>query len=292
MMRGFKNLVKKNKQEPYVHVSLPFTRASRKRNTMSLRVVKPTNNAARRRIAAIAIRAHTLKKARAVTLNMRMNRPGSVLGQEPNWHGPRKLLNQLTRTGVKIGAQSLHGVVKRLRIGTVDNRYVIKTVKFRQQKVLLKEQAKLQWFRQEVAVGQMPGIENVGPRIHAWRLRPDGAEYVMDNVEMGDPLAKTYSFYQVNRKYPGAFYGAVAQVLHNFHVVTRGQHGDLHGENILFVKRGPRFDVRIIDYGSWKSDRVTHMVPIVTNSNVQAYKLNNGRIFRKNENMLGHLVRG
>jgi len=222
-----------------------------------------------------------------------MNRPGSILGQELGWHGDRRVLDNTRRTGQRIGALSAHGIVKRLvNINTgIDNRYVIKFIKFKQQQVMFKEQPKLKMFRQEVAIGQLPGIEGVGPKIHAWRLRPDGGEYIMDNVEMGDPGAQTFTYYQIRRKYPGTFNNSIKMALKNFHEITGGQHGDLHGENILFVKHDKSFTIQIIDYGSWKSDSNTSETLENSKNIVPIYRLANGRLFRKNQNMITELLK-
>ena len=152
---------------------------------------------------------------------------------------------------------------------------------------MLEKQPKLKWFLTEVAVGQMENIEAVGPRIYAWRLRPDGAEYVMDNVEMGDPTAKTYTYYQVGNRLKKILNPAVIQVIEKFHRITKGQHGDIHGNNILFVQRGPNVDVRIIDYGSWKSDDNSNG-KLVGN---KVWRLENGRLFRRNQNMINELFK-
>jgi hypothetical protein len=287
MIKGFKNLRKKDKSF-YAHVSIPPP-PRRVRKVLTIKESPRSVNKGRKRMAGLAIAMHS----RAASLNSRMNRVGSVLANEPNWHGSQKLLGNLVRTGIKIGAQSVHGVVKRLRHRTSMNRYVIKTIKFKQQRVIVgdAEQPKLRWFREEVAIGQLPHIEAVGPRIHAWRLRPDGAEYVMDNVEMGDPNSKTYTYYQLNRKYPGAFKEILTKALNLFHSITKGQHGDLHGDNILFVKHGPRMDIRIIDYGSWKSDKNTNMTLENAKASVPVYRLASGRLFRLNDNMLKHLFK-
>ena len=275
----------------YVPVSLNNTTTTRRlpMETLTARVSPKPNTNKQIRIA------NTLVKIQRRNVP---NRIGSILGKEPNWHGDRRLLGSLIRTGQKIGQQSVHGVVKRLSfkhesqsgraVAYVNNRYVIKKISFRQQKVITqgKEQPKLKWFRTEVRVGQMPHIEAVGPRIHAWRLVPDGAEYVMDNVELGDPAAKTFTFYQVKRRFGNIFNDAVLKTLDMFHRITGGQHGDFHGENILFVQRGKRFDIRIIDYGSWKSDAETLGEALKGN----IFRLSNGRLFRRNENMVRYLT--
>ena len=226
MIKGFSNLVKKRNK--YVHVSLNNIRPSYRSSTITrtTRENTPRQNNKQNRIA------NTLVKIKPKNIP---NRVGSVLGKEPFWHGDRKLLNSLIRTGQKIGNQSVHGVVKRLSFHGVDNRYVIKKISFRQQQIITQgmEQRKLRWFRTELRVGTMPHIEAVGPRIHAWRLVPDGAEYVMDNVELGDPNAKTYTFYQIKKHFKKFFNPAVEQVLDKFHQITGGQHGDFHGERVL-----------------------------------------------------------
>ena len=280
MIRGFSTLVKKKNQ--YVPVSLNnITQQStrRPRNTGSARESPRPNSNKRVRIA------NTMVKIQRKNVP---NRVGSILGKEPNWHGDRRLLADLVRTGQKIGQQSVHGVVKRLDFHGVLNRYVVKKMTFRQQNVITqgREQPKLQWFRTEVRVGQMPNIEAVGPRIHAWRLTKDGAEYVMDNVELGDPAAKTYTFYHIQKHFKNIFNGAVLQTLDMFHKITGGQHGDFHGENILFVRRGQKLDVRIIDYGAWKSD--AELLGEALRGNI--YRLANGRLFRRNENMVKYIL--
>ena len=274
MIRGFKALVKKNN---YVHVTYPHARVRRSPSPS-----KSVPNKKSPRILSPGV-ARMIQVATASNTN----RPGSVLGREPNWHGDRALLNKLVRTSTRIGAQSMHGTVRELVDSStgITNRWCIKTVKFRTPE-------KLKWFMNEVRVGTLKNIEAIGTRIYAWRRRLDGAEYVMDNVEMGDPNAKTFTFYQIRKKYGNTFNVAVARALDAFHTVTRGEHGDLHGDNILFVQRGKTFDIRIIDYGTWKSDNNTLGKPYITKMKIPVYRLKNGRMFRENGDMLMSILGG
>ena len=112
----------------------------------------------------------------------------------------------------------------------------------------------------------------------------------MDNVEMGDPTAKTFTYYQIKRRFGNIYNSSVQQVVDMFHTITLGQHGDLHGNNIVFVKRGNSMDIRIIDYGSWKDD-TEPLVFLKTLNNVHIYRLSNGRLFRENKNMLEHIFK-
>ena len=112
----------------------------------------------------------------------------------------------------------------------------------------------------------------------------------MDNVEMGDPTAKTFTYYQIKKRYGNGINDSVQKVVDMFHTITDGQHGDLHGNNIVFVKRGNRMDIRIIDYGSWKDDREP-LVFLKNMNRIKVYRLSNGRLFRENKNMLEHIFK-
>ena len=185
MIRGFKTLVQKPE---YIHVSASARRIPR---TRSLRKSVGAKTSPRKLPPSIQRIIQLLSEK-----NTANNKPGSLLKNEPNWHGDRALLSRLVRTGDRIGAQSVHGVVRRLvdtETGST-NRWCIKTIKFWTPE-------KREWFRQEVRIGSLPGIEEVGPRIHAWRQRVDGGEYVMDNVQMGDPSAKIVTIPQVDERF-------------------------------------------------------------------------------------------
>lgn len=313
---GFASLMvqpQKKEKANFVHTSYPSTLRMRPKTKVIVRSLKNKNkikvpNIQLVRLHNAAVKAHTAKRNWATKMNTLMNKPGSKLYKEPNWQGDRSILTKLKRTGQRIGTKSVHGVVKRLLFLNkngiaIDNRYVIKTIKFKQQQIMINnnKQEKLKWFLKEIAIGTLPNIDTIGPKIYAWRMRPDGAEYIMDNVEMGVYNSKTFTYYDIKRRYKNKpeimtlLNNIVAENVDRFHKISHGEHGDLHGENILFVfnpRKPDELTVRLIDYGSWKpeSNIVTNKNIInSTNKNTPVYRLKNGGKYRKDANMLVHL---
>ena len=147
-------------------------------------------------------------------------------------------------THENIGERSKHGTVERLVYRGNRHAFVMKTI-------LFKSISSTQIFDTEIKVGQMKDIYKVGPRVIAHRRLQTKGQYIMDNVEMGSPHAKVHSLYKL-RKVPNIM-KSVYKVVEMFHKITGGQHGDLHGGNILVVKIGEKVYIRIIDYGAFKS---------------------------------------
>lgn len=119
-------------------------------------------------------------------------------------------------------------------------------------------------FMNEVRVGSIQGIEKVGPRIYAWKIKDNIGMYIMDNVakmvqdcndcvaiNLGQYLEEIRSVIPIEER--DVFYKMLANTLYNFYKITKGWHGDLHFGNIMVVldkgsKKLKAF--KIIDYGS------------------------------------------
>ena len=177
------------------------------------------------------------------------NNAGSILGKEVGWittkHARPGVLDKLSRTSERIGAASVFGVVKKLLYGTSDNTYVIKFVKF--SPINTNKEFS---FMTEVRIGSLRRIGKVGPRVIAYRKTLKGGEYVMDNVEMGNKNAKTYSASNKRIKITPPLWSLIKSTINNFYKITKGYHGDLHGNNIMIVINKTSVLVKIIDYGA------------------------------------------
>jgi len=114
-------------------------------------------------------------------------------------------------------------------------------------------------FDNEVSIGSLKGIGEVGPRIYGYKKTPTQLMYVMDNVAKMNKCinctAVTVNEYFgrnvcLSRKHP--FYQMMYNTLVNFYTITRGWHGDLHGGNIMVIldQTGALKSVKIIDYGA------------------------------------------
>ena len=162
------------------------------------------------------------------------------------------------RRGDRLGKKSAFGVVH--DVGK-PGLYVIKRVNFH-------DENDVKSFRNEIKIGSLPRIGEVGPRIYAYQIimRSIGneigyGEYIMDHVTKGQKYKR---FLDLNdyfhEKYkticPTSLTGdpilqALKETLFNFYTITKGYHGDLHGGNIIVlipIKGEP--SVQIIDYGS------------------------------------------
>ena len=177
------------------------------------------------------------------------NKVSSVLSTERGWiltkHAKPGILDKLTRTSERIGSSSVFGVVKKLLYGTSDNTYVIKFIKFSP----LNTNKEFS-FMTEVKIGSLRRIGKVGPRVIAYRKTIKGGEYVMDNVEMGDKSAKSYAAANKRIKITPELWILIKQTINNFYKITKGYHGDLHGNNIMIVINKTGVSIKIIDYGA------------------------------------------
>jgi hypothetical protein len=183
------------------------------------------------------------------------------------YHGPSKsalkdhnsvnwqdILKNRSVSKNKLGENTSYGSVYEL--GT-DKRYVIKRMKLDPD-----DPDQLYIFQNEVRVGTTPGIERVGPKIHAWRKRGNVAEYIMDNVLLGDDSLVSQSLWHYIQEYhpteDAQVFKKLKTMLRNFWIITNGYHGDLHTGNIAVVSKpnGTVVRVMIYDYGSHKKIKV------------------------------------
>lgn len=114
-------------------------------------------------------------------------------------------------------------------------------------------------FVNEVSIGQIKGIESVGPRIYCYNAgEPGKLKYIMDNVAKMDNCkdckAMTLNEYFekgcLSTTHP--FYNMMYKTLVDFYKITKGWHGDLHMGNIMVVldQNNKLKSVKIIDYGA------------------------------------------
>lgn len=134
-----------------------------------------------------------------------------------------------------------------------DPRFVMKTMKFGMDDV--SDNVKI--FLNEVRVGSTPGIQAVGPKIYAFRIKRNSfdrmieGQYIMDNLGTFEDLL-TYTRHTCPPKgHP--MYQKLRETIEKFWRITKGYHGDLHTKNIAVIT-SPNGNVRfkIIDYGSHK----------------------------------------
>ena len=203
-----------------------------------------------------------------------------TLADEDDWkytkYGYKGLLEGLSRTGQRIGKLSVFGKVERVSFKGNVHTFLIKSVPG-------VNNNRKHIFETEVKVGSKNNIEKVGPRILAYRYTPFGGEYIMDSVEMGNPNAKVFTFESVKRQIPLEL---VEGVIKDFHRITRGMHGDLHGDNILCVQVNGKTYVRIIDYGAFRTfDEIKAKgKPVKKHLGINAYNLGKGQKFMYNKN--------
>ena len=191
------------------------------------------------------------------------------------YHGPSKssfeYLSNKWNVGIntrKVGQELAHGTYGSVHELGTDKRYVIKRMDLGSDDMNLNL---LRTFTNELRVGTTPRISQVGPKIYGWRVFSDSdengndewtGEYIMDNVLRGETELVSQSLAQYVTKWkpgPGApLFKKLKTTLRNFWLITKGYHGDLHGNNIAVVSRpdGTVVRVMIYDYGAHKRTKV------------------------------------
>ena len=153
--------------------------------------------------------------------------------------------------GKRIGDASAYGAVH--EIGT-SLKYVVKRMR-------IHDASSKKIFFNEIRVGSMPGIQKVGPRIYAWRIKDGYGEYIMDNFVRGNRGLTVSSLYQYMVKHyykkcppkSNPIWGRLRTLLKNFWIITKGYHGDLHMSNIAVIQKGDSIERLVIfDYGAHK----------------------------------------
>jgi hypothetical protein len=177
-------------------------------------------------------------------------------------------------------------------------------------KMFLESQRNINIFMNEIRVGTMPGIKEVGPKIYAYRISGNVGQYIMDDLGNFLTLASFTRKMCPPTNHP--IYTALKECLVKFYKITKGYHGDLHADNIavVFNKDGSFKKIMIYDYGAhrpfknnssascfeeymnkinrnfkqnYKSGNRFWGVKIETRNNIQS--------FRPNSNMLRHQMR-
>ena len=225
------------------------------------------------------------------SLMKRLNLTNKTMVGESGWsftrYGGKDFLKDLTRTGIRIGEKSVHGTVESLSYKGDIYRYVIKKININPRN----NADNLHMFKTEVNVGSIQGIKKVGPRIFAYRKTPFSAEYIMDNVQLGKPGSKIYTLNQVKKKLSKDEWKLLDKTVNEFHKITKGMHGDLHGGNILFIVRpdGKEY-FKIIDYGAFRHNENLNYkkkgIPVLKHYGVSVYNFGIGQRFINNKNFL------
>ncbi len=223
------------------------------------------------------------------------------------------------KIGSQIGANSLYGKVFKLRDKNGnDDKYVLKRIQFR-------DDYSRQSFENEVRVGQLPGIEQVGPRIYAYRfVTNDNAgikfgEYIMDNITHGETYTRVEDLNDYFKRLYGTWFCPYSkgnypivkpfrETLVKFYKITKGFHGDLHGGNVfVLTKPDGEIKVRFIDFGAHREFKNNKNVDCIekyfqkefkqVGTNVSFYhgkqpgrffEFNNGQLFTSNEHRLAN----
>jgi hypothetical protein len=213
-----------------------------------------------------------------------------------NWklthYAPNSFLANTRRTQKRIGENSKFGEVQLLKYKNDAPRFVIKRILFGRPGNPSHEK-RVHVFNTEVKVGSMKHISMVGPRVIAHRKTPTFGEYVMNNVRMGNKNAKIIHLGNIRRSLTPNMFNTIQKAINNFHVITRGQHGDLHGGNILLVKvpgKGKRAQIKIIDYGAFRTNKElekkgTH----VRHAGMKVYNMGPGQGFINNSSFFNSL---
>jgi hypothetical protein len=240
----------------------------------------------------------------------------STLGAEHGWtmtrHATKALLSHLIRTDVRIGTPSTFGVVHKVLVDNGnDCQFVMKTIRIPRQVVTgfslnfntLRTKInrnnnrntylnRIGSFQTEVKIGSLKNIGLVGPRVYAWRITPTGAEYIMDNVLLGDQRAKVYPFSKVYKN--EHILKLALDAIKLFQQITKGYHGDLHKNNIQVVVTPEKVVyVMIIDYGSWRPASVNKNLGqfITMHHGLNVYRPGGrGTPFIKNNNMIKRIL--
>jgi hypothetical protein len=116
-------------------------------------------------------------------------------------------------------------------------------------------------FDNEIRIGKTKGIEKLGTRTLAYGISNYIGYHVMTDVTYNKSKSmESVSLYEyMNRlnacpstEHP--LYKKLFKTLFNFYKLTKGYHGDLHGQNIYVVYELPYIDnvksIKIIDYGA------------------------------------------
>jgi len=200
-------------------------------------------------------------------------------------------LSSLVNTFIRMGKHSKYGSVERLSYNGNKHLYVMKTITFDNPNYE-------NIFDTEVKVGRMKNIEKVGPRILAWRKLETKGQYIMDNAELGDSSSHIYTLHSFKNKLPQIkinqekFWKLVDDNIKEFHKITHGDHGDLHGGNILVVYSKIRgLFIRIIDYGAFRtpSELLHAKKRPLKHFGIQVYNFNKGQPFIFNVNSLKNI---
>jgi len=201
-------------------------------------------------------------------------------------HGKNLPISDIS-LGKQIGAKSSYGKVTQLLYKGVPNaRFILKYMQFRNHK-------RRYIFNNEVYVGSMKHIQKVGPRVLAWRYTRSGGEYIMDDVRLGNTRAtmETVQEFIQKRRITQRFIRTVFRKVREFHKVTGGEHGDLHGDNMMIVKSGGKTYIKIIDYGSFRkySELGKLGKPLKHLNGLNIFKFKQGQLYVRNKNRLGQV---
>ena len=229
-----------------------------------------------------------LMKQPLLNLKSNANNTGSILGNEPDWkltkHATPGILAKLSRTSKIIGKKSTFGIVKKLLYGTSDNTYVIKFVKFSPMNANREFS-----FMTEVKIGSLRRIGAVGPRVIAYRKTMLGGEFVMDNVEMGQNV-QSLSIANKRIRVTPALWTMIKETIQKFYKITKGYHGDLHGDNIMIILHKNHYTIKIIDYGAHRRFNFNLGNIIDTHYGAKVYRPGGvGQKFIHNKNFLNVL---
>jgi hypothetical protein len=151
----------------------------------------------------------------------------------------------------RIGVRSVHGAAYKCMY---NGRPVILKV------IDLTDTEELSGFFNEIRIGQIKGIEELGTRTLAYGFSNNIGYHLMTDVTYNKSNLTSVSLNEYMKllnacpstEHP--LYKKLFKTLFDFYKLTEGYHGDLHGGNIYVVYKSPYIDnvksIKIIDYGA------------------------------------------
>jgi hypothetical protein len=184
----------------------------------------------------------------------------------------------------RIGTPSAFGEVYSFGSG----RYVIK-------RMYLKNKTDSNIFKNEIYTGRIKGIEEVGPRIYAWRLGEDRersppqwyGEYIMDHLTLGEKGVKISPISRLGCLRRGSpLFNMTIRTIIRFWQITKGFHGDLHAGNMCVITKDSEIKrVMIYDYGAhFKSNKAVTCIDTFIKNMQNVFK-------RKGQNSVNFIPR-
>jgi len=152
----------------------------------------------------------------------------------------------------RIGVKSVHGTAYKCMYN--GRPVILKVINH------LTDTEELSGFFNEIRIGQIKGIEELGTRTLAYGFSNNIGYHLMTDVTYNKSNLTSVSlneYMKLLNACPSTghpLYKKLFKTLFDFYKLTKGYHGDLHGGNIYVVYKLPYIDnvksIKIIDYGA------------------------------------------